>query len=142
MNGLGRQRAKAQHAAIELGAQQLSNRQYTLFVECVNKGGITLRRMLEISQTTAGSLVRREFFYWDGESDRFQLTGKGEKLMEMFGESEIGRKNFARPLSTFIRDGRVMRKAQRAIADLKERAAASGGSDAQAEQVNHQKENE
>lgn len=80
-------------------SQRLSNYQYSLLVEAERKG-ISLERMLEISQTTSGSLVRRGFLAWDGEM--FALTAAGATIKELFGQSDIGRAGWHRPLSSFI----------------------------------------
>lgn len=86
----------------EFHTQQLSNRQYCLLHECVSEGGLTLERVLQISQTTSGSIVRRGFIRWDAGIERFTLTSAGLSLMEHFQHTDIGRFSIDRPLSTFI----------------------------------------
>ena len=76
-------------SADEDQTQQLSNRQYTLLRECQGAGGIALERMLEISQTTGGSIVKRGFVKWDNVAGIFVLTPEGMELMDRFENTEI-----------------------------------------------------
>jgi hypothetical protein len=82
--------------------QSLSNRQFSFLAEAIEANGLSLERMLEISQTTAGSVVRRGFFAWNRDVGRFELTAEGYEVMERFQHSEIGRQAQYLPFSRFI----------------------------------------
>ena len=100
-------------------AVRLSNRQYSFLREVHDKGGVELRRMLALSQTTAGSVVLRGFVSWDRQLDRFVLTGDGLELMEAFEHSDITRQAQYRPLSSRIRERGVLQQAERVREELK-----------------------
>lgn len=79
----------------------VSNRQYVLLKE-ISHGGISLKRMLWINQTTGGSVVRRRFVRWDRKIERFVLTEEGERLMLLYKDAAIQRLNHDLPLSKYI----------------------------------------
>lgn len=89
-----------------VAAVGLSNRQYNLLRDAQEKGGITLNVMLAISQTTAGSIVRRGYFQWNQALQAFSLTPFGLGVLEQFAHTDISRKNIAAPLSKYINIGK------------------------------------
>lgn len=88
--------------ALDFLTQSLSNRQYSLLKECDSKGGLSLDRVLELSQTTSGSVVRRGFIAWSEQQDCFLLTSLGIQTLDFFENTDIGRNAIDRPLSSFI----------------------------------------
>lgn len=83
-------------------AQSVSNRQFVLLREADKANGVPLARMLQLSQTTCGSLVRRGFMVWSGH--RFMLTKDGRACLENYSNFDLSRSNVAAPLSMFIRE--------------------------------------
>ena len=84
-------------------AVRLSNRQYALIQEIDADGGMTLDRLLRVSQVTAGGTVRRGWFKWNQEKALFMLTKEGRFVLDAFYETNIDRKaNNRGPLSSFI----------------------------------------
>lgn len=102
-------------------AVNVSNYQYTLLLEAEKTGGLTLQRVLEVKQTTGGSLVRRGLLAWREQVKRFTLTSDGLRLMELYKHAEVERKNAEGPLSKFIR-GPEVRQARKQLHVVKKRA--------------------
>lgn len=82
--------------------ESLSNRQYSFLQEAQREGGLSLRRMIQISQTTAGSVTRRGFMAWDIKTENFTLTEEGLKVMEMFEHTDVDRQDWSRPLGKWV----------------------------------------
>jgi len=104
----------------EFETQILSNRQFSFLAEAMEKGGVTLERMLEVSQTTAGSVVRRGFLAWSRVHGRFEITAAGYETMEHFQHSDIGRAAMYRPFSKFIQNRELDQLSKEARARFKE----------------------
>lgn len=102
-------------------AVNVSNYQFTLLLEAARTGGLTLTRVLEVKQTTGGSLVRRGLLAWREQVKRFVLTSDGLRLMELYKHAEVERKNVEGPLSKFIR-GPELRKQLSRLRVVKKRA--------------------
>jgi len=86
----------------QLGAVGLSNRQFNILRFAQEEGGIELQKMLAISQTTAGSVVRRGYFIWDNKQELFILTKLATVVLNQFAHTDISRKNTKAPLSKYI----------------------------------------
>jgi hypothetical protein len=84
-------------------ATSVSNRQFILLREAEKRGGLPLQRMLELSQTTGGSVVRRGFIAWNRNTETFALTRDGLAVLDTYKTFDIGRKDESLPLSSFIR---------------------------------------
>ncbi len=91
-------------------ATRLSNRQFNLLRECQKSNGISLTRMLEISQTTAGSIFRRKLFNWSPSQQLFLLSVDGKDVLEQFSYTNVDRKNHRLPLSKFAPAMRTSKK--------------------------------
>lgn len=78
---------------------RLSSRQYALLMRAGEEGGLSLETMLEISQTTAGSVMQRKWLAWSKTSARFQLTADGLERLDSWARADVSRKNHARPIS-------------------------------------------
>jgi hypothetical protein len=100
-------------------AVHVSNRQYNVLRETLQSNGISLNRMIHISQTTVGGLFRRGYMAWNKKAGLFQLTKLGVECMKQYSFTNVDRLNEKRPLSKFVpgREAfRVERKAKKAVA--------------------------
>ncbi len=111
-------------------AISVSNYQYSLLREAFRSGGLTLKRVLEIRQTTGGSLVRRGLLQWRESVKRFTLSSDGLALLDRYENSVLERKDSNRPLSKFIEGkggvglhGQVSRKEVKRVRSRLERVA-------------------
>lgn len=101
----------------------ISNNQFALYTLMKKKGGLTLSYWLHLSQVTAGSLLKQKVIQWDnnwGENGGFVFTEYGLTRLEEFGEANINRKGFTRPLSSAIKDRSVIHQYETLLPTLKE----------------------
>ena len=87
----------------KIRAISVSNRQFVLLNEVARKGGITLERMLALSQMTGGSVVRRGLIAYNQDAARFVLTESGLAVLDIYKHTDIGRLTVDAPLSKYIR---------------------------------------
>jgi hypothetical protein len=106
----------------KLGAVTMSNWQHTLMTEAVKQGGITLERMLQLRQTTAGSVIRRGYFRWDRNEEMFVLTPESLRIMQSFEDMDVTRKGTYLPLSSFIHDASAIKLAEARREELRKAA--------------------
>lgn len=91
-------------------AVHVSNRQYNVLREALQSNGITLERMIHISQTTVGGLFRRGFLAFNKKAGEFRLTKLGVEVMKQYSHTNVDRQNTSRPLSKFIPGREAFRK--------------------------------
>lgn len=101
----------------QLHAQSLSNRQYSFLNQVLDAGGLSVTKMLNVSQGTAGSVVRRGFLVWEGVLNKFVLSPEGLAVMDAFRTTDVRRESAYRPLSIHIRTNEL----ERLTKDLRER---------------------
>lgn len=92
-------------------AVHVSNRQYQVLRESLEQNGISLDRMLHISQTTVGGLFRRGYLAFNKKVGMFQLTKLGIQVMQQYQFTSVDRKDTSRPLSKFVPGRDAFRKA-------------------------------
>lgn len=83
-------------------AVHVSNRQFNVMREAQQSHGISLARMMQISQVTVGGIFRRGFMTWNKKVSMFQLTESGAALMEQYHFTNVDRQNHNRPLSQYV----------------------------------------
>jgi hypothetical protein len=83
-------------------AVHVSNRQYNVLREALQSNGISLDRMIHISQTTVGGLFRRGYLAFNKKADEFQLTKLGVEVMKQYSHTNVDRLDASRPLSKFV----------------------------------------
>lgn len=108
------------HRAFE--TQSLSNRQWSMLVEAEALGGVSLEAMLNTSQVTAGSVVRRGYLKWNSAVSQFVLTQAGVDVLEGFGSTDISRKTTWGELSKAIGNRDAVQMAVHLRAELKKNA--------------------
>jgi hypothetical protein len=104
-------------------AVSVSNRQFVLLMEAKRSGGLTLERLLQLSQSTVGSMVRGTqtragCLAWNDGVKRFVLTAAGLTVIEHYSEFDIERRDRTRPLSKWIH-------MRRAVAEIRKRESAA-----------------
>ncbi len=83
-------------------AVHVSNRQFNVMREAMQSHGISLARMMQISQVTVGGIFRRGFMTWNKKASMFQLTQSGVQVMKQYQFTDVERKNQTRPLSQYV----------------------------------------
>lgn len=83
-------------------AVQVSNRQYNVMREALQSNGISVDRMIHISQVTVGGLFRRNFMAFHKKSGVYRLTNLGTQVMQQYELTNVERQDSSRPLSKFI----------------------------------------
>lgn len=94
----------------------ISSPMHTLLHEAIEKGGLTLERVLQIRQGTSGAIFKRGYLAWDENAKRgegaFIPTPLGLASYELFTHAPIERKCTFRPLSGAIRDRQLLKRAE------------------------------
>lgn len=85
----------------------LSNRMHSVLTEAVNSKGLSLDRMLQLSQISVGPMIaaHRGYLKWNpkaGEDGLFEPTKVALEVFRAFGYTDVSRKNTNRPLSRQI----------------------------------------
>lgn len=102
---------------MSINATTMSNRLFCCLNEATRKGGFSLERMLEMSQTTVGNVIRRGYLKWDGEV--FAVTPLGEEVRKQFDKTDIDRIALFRPLSSLIKEREVHKLVESQRKELK-----------------------
>lgn len=87
----------------------VSNYQMSILMEAEKKG-ITLKRMFEFKQGTAGSVFRRGFLMWREDVERFIPTQDCLDLLEAYRYTVVTRIGITRPLSKYIQNRNINRR--------------------------------
>lgn len=108
----------------KLLALRMSSNQHTLLHRAIESGGISLEEMLQITQVTAGSLLRHNWFHWDDRANKgegaFIVTPDGHAAFVSYTNADITRKNAFRPLSSAVRDRSLISQSQKLRESFKE----------------------
>jgi hypothetical protein len=74
----------------------------SLLEEAYEQGGLTMERIAQISQLTAGALLKRKYFVWNAKLDRFMLSSAGEETRNKFHNTNIDRKDSTRDFGQWV----------------------------------------
>lgn len=100
-----------------VGATTMSNRLFVCLNEAISDGGLSLDRMLAMSQVTLGAVIKRRYLAWNGRV--FQVTPLGEQVRRQWDKTDIDRAGMYRPLSSYIKDSEVHRLVKSTREELK-----------------------